>query len=189
MKKVRTKLTFAAISFALMLGLSPVWAADDVTTTNAVTTNAVAIDAPATNAVATSTAATSDTTTNAPAVVAPAPEAQPVVTVPSALPLPGIFGDNMVLQQKQRVPVWGWSKPGTEVTVKFAGQIKCARAGADGRWEVNLNSLKASSQPADLVIEAGETRTFTNILVGEVWLCSGQSNMEKPLGKQTGQKP
>jgi len=83
----------------------------------------------------------------------------------------------------------GWSQPGTEVTVTFAGQVKHARAGADGRWEVSLNPLKASSQPADLVITAGETRTLTNILVGEVWLCSGQSNMEKPIGKQPGQKP
>jgi sialate O-acetylesterase len=75
------------------------------------------------------------------------------------------------------------------VTVKFAGQVKHVRAGDDGRWEVRLSSLKASSQPANLIIEAGETRTLTNILVGEVWLCSGQSNMEKPIGKQPGQRP
>jgi sialate O-acetylesterase len=106
-----------------------------------------------------------------------------------ALQVPSVFGDNMVLQQSQKVPVWGWAKPGTEVTVKFAGQIRHARAGDDGRWQADLKPLKASSQPADLVIEAGETKTFTNILVGEVWLCSGQSNMEKPIGKQPGQKP
>ncbi|HTY87289.1 MAG TPA: sialate O-acetylesterase [Candidatus Acidoferrum sp.] len=108
---------------------------------------------------------------------------------PPALQLPSFFGDNMVLQQKQPVPVWGWARPGTEVAVKFAGQTKQAKADADGRWEVRLKSLKASSQPANLVVEAGETRIFTNILVGEVWLCSGQSNMEKPIGKQPGQKP
>jgi sialate O-acetylesterase len=107
----------------------------------------------------------------------------------TALQLPAVFGDNMVLQQNQRVPVWGWCRPGTDVTVKFAGQARHARAGADGRWEVSLKPLTASSQPAELVIEAVETRTFTNILIGEVWLCSGQSNMEKPLGKQSGQKP
>ena len=117
------------------------------------------------------------------------PEAQTAVPPPPALQLPSVFGDNMVLQQKQPVPVWGWSKPGVAVTVKFAGQVRHARAGDDGRWEVRLSSLPASSQPADLVIEAGETRTLTNILVGEVWLCSGQSNMEKPIGKQPGQKP
>ena len=118
--------------------------------------------------------------------------ADEAAAVNSALPglqLPSVFGDNMVLQQQQPVPIWGWSQPGTEVTVKFAGQVRHARTGDDGRWETSLGSLKASSQPADLVIEAGETRTLTNILVGEVWLCSGQSNMEKPIGKQPGQRP
>ncbi len=120
---------------------------------------------------------------------AAASETQAPAAVPSASQLPSVFGDNMVLQQQQPVPVWGWSQPGTEVTVKFAGQVKHTRASDDGRWEVRLKPLKASSQPANLVIEAGEARTFTNILVGEVWLCSGQSNMEKPIGKQPGQKP
>ena len=107
----------------------------------------------------------------------------------TALKLPAIFGDNMVLQQQQSVPVWGWSRPGAKVTVKFAGQSKSARADAAGRWLVKLGKLKASFTPQSLVIEAGETKTFTNILVGEVWLGSGQSNMEKPIGKQPGQKP
>jgi sialate O-acetylesterase len=169
MKKLRTTLAFVVISLALGLGLIPARAADDVIATNPIATGAAPTNISATNS--------------------PAPEAQPVAAVPPALSLPAVFGDNMVLQQKQRVPVWGWSQPGTEVTVKFAGQVKHARAGADGRWEASLKPLTASSRPADLVIEAGETRTFTNILVGEVWLCSGQSNMEKPLGKQSGQKP
>jgi sialate O-acetylesterase len=107
----------------------------------------------------------------------------------SALQLAAIFGDNMVLQQQQSVPVWGWGKPDAEVTVKFAGQTKSTRAGADGKWLVKLAKLKASSKPQTLVVEAGATKTFTNILVGEVWLASGQSNMEKPIGKQAGQKP
>ena len=113
----------------------------------------------------------------------------PAVNAAPALFLPSIFGDNMVLQEEQQVPVWGWAKSGAEVTVKFAGQARRAKAGADGRWEVKLKPLKASGQSAELVIEADETRSFTNVLVGEVWLCSGQSNMEKPLGKQSGQKP
>jgi len=118
-----------------------------------------------------------------------AAETNASVTVPPAFQLASVFGDNMVLQQNQPVPVWGWSRPGTDVTVKFAGQVQHARAGNNGRWEARLASLQASSQPADLVVEAGEIRTLTNILVGEVWLCSGQSNMEKPIGKQPGQKP
>jgi sialate O-acetylesterase len=111
------------------------------------------------------------------------------------LKLAAIFGDNMVLQQQQRVPVWGWSAPGAEVTVKFSGQSKSTHADAAGCWKILLNKLKASSTPADLTVAVALTRemksfkTFTNILVGEVWLASGQSNMEKPIGKQSGQKP
>lgn len=105
------------------------------------------------------------------------------------LKLAAIFGDNMVLQQQQRVPVWGWSTPGAAVQVSFNGQTKKTHADANGRWLVRLAKLKASAEPQTLVVEAGETKTFTNILVGEVWLASGQSNMEKPIGKQPGQKP
>jgi sialate O-acetylesterase len=115
--------------------------------------------------------------------------AAPGESNPGALKLPAIFGDNMVLQQQQTVPVWGWSAPGAAVTVKFAGQSKSAHADRQGRWRVKLGKLRASFEPQSLVIESGETKVFTNVLVGEVWLCSGQSNMEKPIGEQPGQKP
>ena len=105
------------------------------------------------------------------------------------LRLPAIFGDNMVLQQQQAVPVWGWATPGAEVTVKFSGQTKATHAATDGKWLVKLDRLKASFTPQTLVIDSGGTKTLTNILVGEVWLGSGQSNMEKPIGEQRGQKP
>ena len=111
------------------------------------------------------------------------------LTARADLKVAAIFGDNMVLQQQQPVPVWGWSAPGAAVTVTFGGQTKSTHAGADGKWLVRLGKLKASADPQSLVIESGETRTFTNILVGEVWLASGQSNMEKPIGRQPGQKP
>jgi sialate O-acetylesterase len=107
----------------------------------------------------------------------------------TALRAAAIFGDNMVLQQQQAVPIWGWSAPGAAIVVKFAGQSKSTHADANGRWLVKLGKLKASSTPESLIIESGTTKTFTNILVGEVWLCSGQSNMEKPIGNQPGQKP
>jgi sialate O-acetylesterase len=107
----------------------------------------------------------------------------------TALRLAAIFGDSMVLQRQQPVPVWGWAAPGAGVTVKFAGQTKSTRAAADGKWLVKLGKLQASAEPQNLVVESGETRIFTNILVGEVWLASGQSNMEKPIGNQSGQKP
>jgi sialate O-acetylesterase len=114
--------------------------------------------------------------------------------------LPGVIGDNMVLQRGQPVPIWGWTAPGTAVRVEFAGQIRTATAQADGRWEVRLESLAASAVPATMTITAGgrkallhgapeSRRVLTNILVGEVWLASGQSNMEKPIGEQRGQLP
>ncbi len=105
------------------------------------------------------------------------------------LKLPAVFGDNMVLQQQLAVPVWGWATPGVKVTVTFSGQTKNTRAAVDGKWLVRLGKLKASFAPQTLTVEAGETKSLTNILVGEVWLASGQSNMEKPIGKQPGQKP
>jgi sialate O-acetylesterase len=95
----------------------------------------------------------------------------------------------MVLQRDQPVPIWGQAEPGEEVTVQFAGQEKHAAADKQGHWQVRLKSLKASALPADLTIRGSNTLTLTNILVGEVWFCSGQSNMEKPLGEKKGQKP
>jgi len=106
-----------------------------------------------------------------------------------SLKLPAIFGDNMVLQQQQPVPIWGWAAPGAKVTVNFDGQSASTHADKQGRWLVKLKKLDATFLPQTLVVESGETKSFTNILVGEVWLCSGQSNMEKPIGNQPGQKP
>jgi len=107
----------------------------------------------------------------------------------TGLKLPQIIDNNMVLQRGQKVPVWGWATPGTKVTVEFAGQTKSTITDPTGRWELRLGKLKASAEPATMVIKAGETITLTNILVGEVWLASGQSNMEKPIGTQPGQLP
>ena len=93
------------------------------------------------------------------------------------LKLPAIIGDNMVLQQKLSDPVWGWDAPGTNVTVSFAGQTKSAVAGADGRWEVKLDAMPANAQPQTMTIKGTSERALQNILIGEVWMCSGQSNM------------
>ena len=103
--------------------------------------------------------------------------------------LPNVIGNNMVLQRERAVPIWGWAAPGEKVTVKFKDQERTAVADSQGRWEVRLKSLKASADSADLSITGSNQIILTNILVGEVWLCSGQSNMEKPIGKQGGQKP
>jgi len=103
----------------------------------------------------------------------------------AALSLPKIFGDNMVLQRNTTVPVWGQAAGGTEVSVRFGKQEKKTVADAHGRWRLSLDPLTASAEPASMVITTGtgDTVRFRNILVGEVWLCSGQSNMEYSMRK------
>ena len=93
-----------------------------------------------------------------------------------------VFADNMVLQREMPVPVWGKADPGEEVTVKFADQSVSTKAADDGRWMVKLAPLSVSKENRKLEA-AGKDNTVTvnNVLVGEVWLCSGQSNMEMPL--------
>jgi sialate O-acetylesterase len=95
----------------------------------------------------------------------------------AGLKLPAIIGDNMVLQQKQVNPIWGWDTPGTEVSVTFAGQIKTAKADHKGKWTVKLDPLPANSNPAIMSFRGSSVTEVKNVLVGEVWLCSGQSNM------------
>jgi hypothetical protein len=113
---------------------------------------------------------------------------EPTVTATSgpklAIELGAPFCDNAVLQREMEMPVWGWSKPGTQVTVEFSGQKKTATAGKDGKWLVKLDKMKASFDPAQMVITevGGKSVTLKNILVGEVWLASGQSNMQLKVG-------
>lgn len=104
-------------------------------------------------------------------------------TTSAQLKLPKVFSDNMVLQREKPLPVFGRANPGSTVTVTFSSQQKTAVAGTDSNWMVILDPLKASATPADLVIKNENTITFKNVLVGDVWLCSGQSNMEYPLDK------
>ena len=95
--------------------------------------------------------------------------------------LPGIFGDHAVLQRQLAVPVWGWADPGEKVTVTFAGQQKTATADAAGKWSLKLDPLSAGG-PYDLKVQGKNTLTRIDLLVGEVWLCSGQSNMGMTVG-------
>ncbi len=100
------------------------------------------------------------------------------VDVDVAPRLAHIFQDNMVLQRDANLPVWGWAAPGTEVQVTFAGQQKKAVADEIGYWKVALEPLAASSTGRDLLVKLGDTEIKrTNVLVGEVWLSAGQSNM------------
>lgn len=95
----------------------------------------------------------------------------------SELKIPAIIGDHMVLQQKQANPIWGWDDPGTEVTVTLGDQTKKATAGDDGKWTVKLDPLDASFEPGTLTIAGTSKQVIKDVLVGEVWMCSGQSNM------------
>ncbi len=90
--------------------------------------------------------------------------------------LPGIFGDHMVLQREVQVPVWGWATAGEKVTVEFAGQTQSTIADGQGKWRVNFDKL-AIGEPQKLTVKGNNTITLSDVLVGEVWLCSGQSNM------------
>lgn len=100
------------------------------------------------------------------------------------LKLPNIFGDHMVVQQKMPIKVWGWTKPGQEVTVTLADKSATAKAGDDGRFDASLPAVDAGG-PYTLEVKADEARTIKDVLVGEVWICSGQSNMQWNVGSST----
>ncbi|MGB1926157.1 MAG: sialate O-acetylesterase, partial [Rubripirellula sp.] len=91
-----------------------------------------------------------------------------------------IFGDSMVLQREQPIHIWGWTTPNTEVTAKIAGKAGATTSDESGRFDLLLDPLPAGG-PHELKIAADETKTFQDVLVGEVWLCSGQSNMAWPV--------
>ncbi len=96
-----------------------------------------------------------------------------------------LFTDDMVLQREAACPVWGWSEPGDLLTVTFADQSEQATAGGDGRWQARLRPMPASAEPRALTIQSetrNQTSEISNVLVGDVWLCSGQSNMDMGIG-------
>lgn len=94
--------------------------------------------------------------------------------------VPHIFGDNMVFQRDIELPIWGWADAGEQVTVEIAGNEAKTKADSDGKWMVKLSSMNASG-PYEMKISGKNTINLTNIMVGEVWVCSGQSNMEWPV--------
>ncbi|MDX2200166.1 MAG: sialate O-acetylesterase [Phycisphaerae bacterium] len=98
-----------------------------------------------------------------------------------SLRLPKIFGSGMVLQRDQEVPVWGWAAPASRVSVRFGEAAVEGVADRDGKWSVRLPPMAANATPQIMAIESGERIELRDILVGEVWLCSGQSNMQWSL--------
>jgi len=99
------------------------------------------------------------------------------------LTLPAMFSDSMVMQRDQPVKVWGWAAPGQEVQVGIGDQKKTATADADGRWVTQLDALPAGGPHAMTITGDDRTLTVNDILVGEVWLCSGQSNMAMTVSR------
>lgn len=109
----------------------------------------------------------------------------------AAMAVSPIFGSNMVLQRSATVPVFGTGDPGATVTVAFQNQTVQATVDAAGKWRANLASMAASAAPASMTVSqsGGNSVTFTGVQVGEVWVCSGQSNMGKPLSYADGSAP
>ncbi|MEM7315914.1 MAG: 9-O-acetylesterase, partial [Planctomycetota bacterium] len=102
------------------------------------------------------------------------------------LRLPGFFGDHMVLQQEKPIKVWGWAEAGEEVTVALSGKTATTKAADNGTWQVEMPAMKASNEAHSLKVTAGEQSVeLTDVLIGEVWLCSGQSNMEWSVNRSS----
>lgn len=104
----------------------------------------------------------------------------PMLSAPvlAAVTLPSVLSSHMVLQRDMPVPVWGWADAGEKVTVTFAGQTKEATAGPEGRWQVKLDAMPANTQPQPLTVKGSNEIKLEDVLVGEVWIGSGQSNMQ-----------
>jgi sialate O-acetylesterase len=101
----------------------------------------------------------------------------------SALKLPSLFSDNMILQRNMNLPVWGNAVPGTGVEVKINSMVKSALTDSSGKWKIILDQMEAGENNVLTVSAGKDTLVFRNVSIGEVWLCSGQSNMEFQLKK------
>ena len=107
-----------------------------------------------------------------------------VAHLAAELKLPAIFSHGMVLQQDMKVPIWGWGEPNVDVKVSFSGRTARGETDDKGFFCVKLGTLKANSTPQKMTIEVGEDKAkIIDVLIGEVWLLSGQSNMDWTLTK------
>jgi sialate O-acetylesterase len=104
-------------------------------------------------------------------------------TLKAELKIHTLFSNGAVLQRDMPVPVWGWAKPGQEVEVEFAGQKLKTTADGKGKWQVKLSALETSSEGRQMIVRSGsEELQVADLVVGEVWFCSGQSNMAMSFG-------
>jgi len=105
-----------------------------------------------------------------------------VTAIGQGLCVANVFQSNMVLQRDKPLNIWGWAEPGEEVTVSFAGQQVRSKAAADRSWQVTLTPVPANRVPQTMTVKGKSTTlTLANILVGDVWILGGQSNMEFPI--------
>jgi sialate O-acetylesterase len=106
----------------------------------------------------------------------------PTAGASAAIRLSNMFSNHLVLQRNMRDPVWGWANPGQKITVHFAGHLVTATSDAHGAWMAELPPMRHSSRPRTLTISSGSQNiVLHDVLVGDVWLCSGQSNMQYPM--------
>ena len=112
----------------------------------------------------------------------------PVTSLFADVRLPHVFAHNMVLQQGQKIPVWGWASSGEKVTVSFGEQQKYCTSNENGEWRIELDPLEVNRKGREMTVKGNNTILVKNILVGEVWLCSGQSNMDWSLRQFPGTK-
>lgn len=101
--------------------------------------------------------------------------------IPADVKLPAVFSDHMVLQQQIPLRVWGWADAGEMVTVSIGANTEVVKTAENGRWEVKLPAMKGSKTSTSIKVQGKNTIAINDVLVGEVWLCSGQSNMEWPV--------
>jgi sialate O-acetylesterase len=107
----------------------------------------------------------------------------PPASAAGRLELPRVFGDGMVVQRDKPAHVWGWGEEGAAITVEFNGQTGKTIVGDDGKWMLTLEPMPANAKPQAMTVKGGtDAVTLGNVLIGDVWLCSGQSNMEADAG-------
>ena len=106
-------------------------------------------------------------------------------TLPCSGQTPGFFGDHMVLQQESEIPVWGWCDPGEDISVTLGKAEATTTGDSTGTWRVTLPAMRASTDPFTLRVEGTNSIEISDVLIGEVWLCSGQSNMEWTVDRST----
>ena len=101
----------------------------------------------------------------------------------AAVALPSVFSDHMVLQRDRDLPVWGWADAGESVTVSIGDQTQTTQADGEGKWSVTLKPLAVNRDGLTLTVKGSNEITLRDVLVGEVWICSGQSNMQWPVSQ------